>query len=56
MRYIFLLLIFISCSPKKDFVLWGDWKFDNIFKEEAIKNIKTEPKKYLSLFVEKFFS
>ena len=30
--------------------------FDNIFKEEAIKNIKTEPKKYLSLFVEKFFS
>jgi len=33
MRYIFLLLIFISCSPKKDFVLGGDWKLENIFKE-----------------------
>lgn len=33
MRYIFLLLIFISCSRKKEFILEGDWKLQNIFKE-----------------------
>ena len=33
MRYIFLLLIFISCSRKKELILEGDWKLQNIYKE-----------------------
>ena len=30
--------------------------FDNIFKEQAMKNIKEDPKKYFNLFVKKFIS